>query len=264
MHGYKVATTLGGTLACAAGLPALGAVAPAGDEKRRSANAPVASQYLSRGLHQQTWGKPTLRAGLGDTAPGGFYAGVWGSRVRDRVIAGGHAEIDTYLGHAASVANDIKLTTGLYCYWYPSACYDQAIGSGPAIGYDYKEWMVGTSCRGVSVKLWTKLSNDFGFDGSSLADGIGRRSCGSNYAEANWSMPLTNHFTLGLQSATSTCATTAGAFSVIDCRFALSQPINQILTLSAALTGADAPAYANQASARNAIDRMTLGSVYIC
>lgn len=257
MRWRKVATMLGGAAACAVALPVLADEAPAGDEKRWSANAAVVSQYVSRGL-RQTWGKPALQAGFDYIAPSGFYAGVWGSQVSDHVIAGAHAEIDTYVGYATTVAHDIELTTGLYRYWYPGARYDKAFGGGPATGYDYTEWMVGAGWRGVSVKLWTTLSNYFGFDGNSLADGIDKGSRGSTYAEANWDVPLPNDFTLGLHVGHEHVRNHS-AFSFTDYRIELSRPINKFLTVSAAFTGADAPAYAHQVSARNGIDRMTLG-----
>ncbi|MCT7296091.1 TorF family putative porin [Ralstonia sp. CHL-2022] len=257
MRWCKVATMLGGAAACAAALPALADDVPAGEDKRWSANASVVSQYVSRGL-RQTWGKPALQAGVDYTAPSGFYAGVWSSQVSDHVIAGAHAEVDTYLGYAATIAHGVELTTGLYRYWYPGARYDKAIGGGPATGYDYTEWMVGAGWRGVSVKLWTTLSNYFGFDGNSLADGIDRGSRGSTYAEANWAVPLPNDFTLGLHIGHEHVRNHS-AFSFTDYRIELSRPINKFLTLSAALTGADASAYAHQLSARNGTDRMTLG-----
>ncbi|MFT0733093.1 TorF family putative porin [Ralstonia wenshanensis] len=257
MRWRKVVTMLGGAAACAAPLPALADDVPAGEDKRWSANASVVSQYVSRGL-RQTWGKPALQAGIDYTAPSGFYAGVWGSQVSDHVIAGAHAEIDTYLGYATTVAHGVELTTGLYRYWYPGARYDKAAGGGPATGYDYTEWMVGAGWRGASVKLWTTLSNYFGFDGNSLADGIDRGSRGSTYAEANWAVPLPNNFTLGLHVGHEHVRNHS-AFNFTDYRIELSRPINKFLTLSAALTGADAPAYAHQFSARNGTDRMTLG-----
>lgn len=257
MRWRKVATMLGGAAACAAALPVHADEAAAGDEKRWSANASVVSQYVSRGL-RQTWGKPALQAGADYTAPGGFYAGVWGSQVSDHVIAGGHAEIDAYLGYATTVAHDIELTTGLYRYWYPGARYDKAVGGGPATGYDYTEWMVGAGWRGVSVRLWTTLSNYFGFDGNALADGIDKGSRGSTYAEANWAVPLPNDFTLGLHVGHEHVRNHS-AFGFTDYRIEVSRPINKFLTLSAAFTGADAPAYAHQLSARNGTDRMTLG-----
>lgn len=257
MRWRKVATMVGGAAACAAVLPALADDVPASEDKRWSANASVVSQYVSRGL-RQTWGKPALQAGVDYTAPSGFYAGVWGSQVSDHVIAGAHAEIDTYLGYAATVAHGVELTTGLYRYWYPGTRYDKAVGGGPATGYDYTEWMVGAGWRGVSVKLWTTLSNYFGFDGNSLADGIDRGSRGSTYAEANRAVPLPNDFTLGLHVGHEHVRNHS-AFSFTDYRIELSRPINKFLTLSAALTGADASAYAHQLSARNGADRMTLG-----
>lgn len=257
MRWRKVVTMLGGAAACAAPLPALADDVPAGEDKRWSANASVVSQYVSRGL-RQTWGKPALQAGIDYTAPSGFYAGVLGSQVSDHVIAGAHAEIDTHLGYATTVAHGVELTTGLYRYWYPGARYDKAAGGGPATGYDYTEWMVGAGWRGVSVKLWTTLSNYFGFDGNSLADGIDRGSRGSTYAEANWAVPLPNNFTLGLHVGHEHVRNHS-AFSFTDYRIELSRPINKFLTLSAALTGADASAYARQFSVRNGTDRMTLG-----
>ncbi|CAJ0690157.1 MULTISPECIES: TorF family putative porin [Ralstonia] len=257
MRWRKVATMLGGAAACAAALPALADDVPAGEDKRWSANASVVSQYVSRGL-RQTWGKPALQAGVDYTAPSGFYAGAWGSQVSDHVIAGAHAEIDTYLGYATTVAHGVELTTGLYRYWYPGARYDKAVGGGPGTGYDYTEWMVGAGWRGVSVKVWTSLSNYFGFDGNSLADGIDRGSRGSTYAEANWAVPLPNDFTLGLHIGHEHVRNHS-AFSFTDYRIELSRPINKFLTLSAALTGADASAYARQFSVRNGTDRMTLG-----
>lgn len=257
MRWRKVTAMLGGAAACAAALPAVADEVPAGDDRRWSANASVVSQYVSRGL-RQTWGKPALQAGIDYTTPGGFYAGVWGSQVSDHVIAGAHAEIDTYLGYATTVGPGVELTTGFYRYWYPGARYDKAAGGGPATGYDYTEWMVGAGWRGVSVKLWTTLSNYFGFDGNSLADGIDRGSRGSTYAEANWAVPLPNNFTLGLHIGHEHVRNHS-AFSFTDYRVELSRPINKFVTLSAALTGADASAYAHQLSARNGTDHMTLG-----
>ena len=191
---------LGGAAACAAALPVFADEAPASDDKRWTANASVVSQYVSRGL-RQTWGKPALQAGIDYAMPNGLYIGAWGSQISDHVIAGGHTEIDTYVGYATTVAHDIELTTGLYRYWYPGARYDKAFAGGPATGYGYTEWMVGTGWRGVSVKLWTSLSNYFGFDGNSLADGIDKGSRGSTYAEATSMCATTAHSALPITAS---------------------------------------------------------------
>ena len=77
-------------------------------------------------------------------------------------------------------------------------------------------------------------------------------------AQVRWAVPLPNNFTLGLHVGHEHVRNHS-AFSFTDYRIELSRPINKFLTLSAALTGADAPAYAHQFSARNGTDRMTLG-----
>lgn len=257
MRRCRTASVLGGAVACLAAPPAWADGVTVSESKRWSANASVVSQYVSRGL-RQTWGRPALQAGVDYTAPNGFYAGAWGAQVSSHVIAGGHAEIDTYVGYAATTAHDIALTTGLYRYWYPGARYDRAFAGGPATGYGYTEWMVGAGWRGVSVKLWTSLSNYFGLDGNTLADGIDKGSRGSTYAEINWAVPIGSDVTLGLHVGHEHVRHHS-AFSFTDYRIELSRPLNKSLTVSAAFTGADAPAYASHASARNGIDRMTLG-----
>ncbi|MGT2434359.1 TorF family putative porin [Cupriavidus basilensis] len=194
-------------------LPALADDVPAGEDKRWSANASVVSQYVSRGL-RQTWGKPALQAGIDYTAPSGFYAGVLGSQVSDHVIAGAHAEIDTYLGYA----DDRCAWRGIDHRALPllvSRCpLRQGRWRRPATGYDYTEWMVGAGWRGVSVKLWTTLSNYFGFDGNSLADGIDRGSRRFHLRRSQLGRaPVAEQLhARTARPATNTCVTTA-AFS---------------------------------------------------
>jgi uncharacterized protein (TIGR02001 family) len=109
-----------------------------GDAATVSANATLASQYISRGF-RQTWGKPALQAGLDYAHPGGWSLGTWASTVSDRYIQDATVEWDIYGGYSGTVG-ELGYSVLAYYYKYPGAVY-RATG----VKYDYGELSLGLS-----------------------------------------------------------------------------------------------------------------------
>lgn len=161
-------------LGCAAlAAPAAHAqTAPAGDAAATvSANATLASQYISRGF-RQTWGKPALQAGLDYAHPGGWSLGTWASTVSDRYIQDATVEWDIYGGYSGTVG-ELGYSVLAYYYKYPGAVY-RATG----VRYDYGELSLGLSYKMLYAKYNRTVTPDF--FGIVNARGTGYLDVGAN------------------------------------------------------------------------------------
>ncbi|WP_341206184.1 TorF family putative porin [uncultured Psychrosphaera sp.] len=138
-----------------------------------SANASVVSNYLWRGLEQADGG-PAVQGGLDYSNESGFYAGTWASNVD----FGGDAkiELDLYGGYTGSLNDKIEFDVGYVLFAYPGG------EDGLNFGELYGNFSMDALTVGIAV-----LANATGADfGDSL------------YLSADYAIPLSNDFELGL------------------------------------------------------------------
>ena len=136
-----------------------------------SANATVASQYVSRGF-RQSWGRPAAQAGIDIVDPSGWSGGTWFSTVSDRVVAGGSLEWDLYGGYSAALG-PFGYSLMAHYYKYPGAAL-----SGSGTRYDYGEISAGISYKALYAKYnYTVTRNFFGI---AHARGTGYLDGGAN------------------------------------------------------------------------------------
>ena len=187
-----------------------------------SANATVATQYVSRGF-RQTWGKPALQAGLDLVYPGGWSAGTWVSNVSDRYVENGSIEWDLYGGYGAT-AGPVGYSLVYLFYRYPGA----RIGA-TGTRYDYAELSAGLSYRWAYVKLNRTMTRDFfGIAGAR----------GTTYLDAGANIPV-GKATLNLHAGEGRVAGAGNAaWDWHDFKLGLSYPVAEGWSLAAAWTRA--------------------------
>ncbi len=229
------------TCACAllAALPVRAQTAPSGDAPAAasiSANATLASQYISRGF-RQTWGQPALQAGADYSHPGGWSLGTWLSTVSDRYIQDATLEWDLYGGYAGT-AGEVGYSVLAYYYKYPGAVY-RATG----VKYDYGELALGLSYKMLYAKYNHTVTRDF--FGISNARGTGYLDVGAN-------IDLGSGFTLNLHAGNGRVAGTGNdIWNWRDAKVGLSKAFDSGWSVSGAWTRAW--------GASNAYDHYTLG-----
>jgi uncharacterized protein (TIGR02001 family) len=136
-----------------------------------SANAGLASQYVSRGF-RQTWGNPAVQGGVDLVHRSGWSLGSWASNVSGRYIENGKLEWDLYGGYSGSLAGLGFSLTALY-YKYPGA----VIGA-TGTRFDYGELSAGLSYKSVYAKYNYTFTRDF--FGIANARGTGYFDSGAN------------------------------------------------------------------------------------
>lgn len=147
-----------------------------------SANATIASQYVSRGF-RQSWGKPALQAGIDYSHPDGWSVGSWASTVSDRYLQDASVEWDLYGGYSSAVG-ELGYSLLAYYYQYPGAIY-RASG----VKYDYGEVLLGLSYKMLYAKYYRTVTRDF--FGITGARGTGYLDLGANIAlDQAWSLNL--------------------------------------------------------------------------
>lgn len=157
-----------------------------------SGSLTLATQYVARGI-RQTWGQPAVQGGIHYAHPDGFFGGLWASNVSGKFIEGGNIETDVYAGYSKKIG-DITYTGGLFAYLYPGAKM-----SAFNVRYDYIEAMLGFSYEWLSVKYYTTVSKDyFGFNGTTLGVGDGKRTRGSGYLDITGDFDLGDGYALQL------------------------------------------------------------------
>jgi uncharacterized protein (TIGR02001 family) len=133
-----------------------------------SANATLASQYVSRGF-RQTWGKPALQAGVDLVHPSGWSAGSWVSNVSDRYIENASVEWDLYGGYSGT-AGPVGYSLIALVYRYPGA-----VIAATGTRFDYAELSAGFTWQSLYVKYNRTLTRDFfgitGARGTGYLDG---------------------------------------------------------------------------------------------
>ena len=87
-----------------------------------SANVSLVSDYLFRGV-SQTGTKPAIQGGFDYAHDSGLYAGAWASNISwlsdFGVASNASFELDTYIGFAGSITEDVSYDVGALRYNYP-------------------------------------------------------------------------------------------------------------------------------------------------
>lgn len=85
-----------------------------------SANAALATQYRFRGANL-SGDRIAVQGGLDLDHASGFYVGVWGSTLNDRLTGYGGAELDIYGGYAWQLIEGVTADVGVIAYTFPDA-----------------------------------------------------------------------------------------------------------------------------------------------
>ena len=152
------------------------------------------SDYLARDI-SQTYLAPTPQASIDLTHESGFYAGVRASEVTNNSNAGGHEEIDVYVGYNGEIKSveGLGYTAGLYGYLYPGANYSKfqflsdVDGTKRYQSYDTYEAVGGFTYKWFTAKAWVTLNDYFG---QNKKTGWSRSTRGSTYYEISAIVPL--------------------------------------------------------------------------
>lgn len=234
-----------------------------------SANVSIASQYVSRGL-RQTWGQPAIQGGIDYANPNGWSAGTWLSNVSADEFAGASTEHDLYGGYTKKFNDDLSAGAIFYHYRYANANYDkQCIAGGPCpFGpdkkYDYNEIVPQITYKWFTLKDWITVFGDyFGFNGTTLGDGINKGTNGSQYIDANINYDLSkfNNFkdvTLLLHVGHEFVRNHSDV-SWTDYKVGLSKTFGKNWNAGIAWTKANAPFFDNLPSVAGNNDHQSLG-----
>ena len=155
-----------------------------GSGLRWSANAGLASQYVSRGF-RQTWGKPAVQSGLDVVHPSGWSLGSWVSNVSGRYIENGKLEWDLYGGYSGA-AGPVGYSLSAIAYRYPGAVI-RATGTR----FDYAELSAGLTYGAFYAKYNSTLTRDF----FGIVD-----ARGTGYADIGATLPVGEGSTLNLHA----------------------------------------------------------------
>jgi uncharacterized protein (TIGR02001 family) len=155
---------------------------PATDSIPVSYNVGVATDYVFRGITQNTHA-PVVQGGLDYSHPTGLYVGTWASNVkwikdRDAIATGdANVELDTYFGFKSAIANDYGYDVGYVRYNYLGT-YTPQVGFNNA---DTSEIYGAASYKFVSLKYSYSL-----LDGFMTIPG----TRGTNYIDLSANYPL--------------------------------------------------------------------------
>ncbi len=152
------------------------------------------SDYRARGI-SQTYLEPTVQGSIDLSHESGFYAGVWASEVTNNSNAGGHEEIDVYVGYNGEIkaVEGLGYTAGLYGYFYPGANYSKFTflndvdGTRRFESYDTYEAVAGVTYKWLTAKAWVTLNDYYGQNKKTGWTGDTR---GSTYFELAANVPL--------------------------------------------------------------------------
>ena len=138
-----------------------------------SANVGLVSDYRFRGLSLSDR-DPAVQGGLTVETSSGFYAGTWGSTIKESA-GGAEAEVDLILGYAGDVGGGVSTDVHLAYYLYPGdgdidylegyASLSYAIGPAtPTIGVAYAPKQ-----DNLRDEFGIKVDNFYVFGGADLA-----------------------------------------------------------------------------------------------
>lgn len=85
-----------------------------------SANAALATQYRFRGTNL-SGDNIAVQGGVDVDHASGFYAGVWGSTINDRLTGYGGVELDIYGGYNWKLIEGVTADVGVVAYTFPDA-----------------------------------------------------------------------------------------------------------------------------------------------
>ncbi|WP_432470158.1 TorF family putative porin [Amphritea sp. HPY] len=94
------------------------------------------SDYRFRGI-SQTGGDPALQGSLDVAFDNGVYAGLWGSNIDYGDDA--HLELDYYIGHSASISDELEYDASIVYYQYPGDDADSNYAE-VFLGLNYKSF----------------------------------------------------------------------------------------------------------------------------
>ncbi len=187
-----------------------------------SGNAALASQYRFRGTNL-SGDRVALQGGLDLDHASGFYIGVWGSQLNNRVTGYGDIEIDIYGGYSFAVMEGVTADVGVIGYIFPDA---QAGG-----GQDFVEVTssVTATLGPVQTKLgvaWDPGARGFAFGGF-VRDNL---YVYSDVSAGIPSTPLTLKAHLGYTDGSRRLATNSGTFDwSVGASYALFGPVTASL-----------------------------------
>lgn len=131
------------------------------DEGGFSANIGFVSDYTFRGI-SQTNEDPALQGGVDYGWANGLYVGAWGSNVDFEPGDGTNLEVDTYIGWAADLNDQVALDLQFVRYWYPGGESD----------YEYNEFIANLTLA-EAITFTLGYSNDaFGSDETGIYYGV--------------------------------------------------------------------------------------------
>lgn len=125
-----------------------------------TANVALTTDYVWRGVSQNTDESPAIQGGFDYAAESGFYAGVWGSNVN---FGGNESlELDIYGGWGTELSSGIGLDFGIIRYSYH--------GASDSNDLDFTEFYAGASYAGfgfnysVGDELGDQFEISYGYD----------------------------------------------------------------------------------------------------
>ncbi|MCH2190348.1 MAG: TorF family putative porin [Gammaproteobacteria bacterium] len=135
--------------ALSASLLAAAVIAPSA-QAEITANVALTTDYVWRGISQNTDESPALQGGFDYASESGFYAGVWGSNVN---FGGNESiELDVYGGWGTELENGLGLDFGVIRYSYH--------GGADSSDLDFTEFYAGLSYAGFGFIY--SLGDEFG------------------------------------------------------------------------------------------------------
>lgn len=135
--------------ALSASLLAAAIIAPTA-QAEITANVALTTDYVWRGISQNTDESPAIQGGFDYAHESGFYAGVWGSNIN---FGGNESlELDVYGGWGTELENGLGLDFGVIRYSYH--------GGADSSELDFTEFYAGLSYAGFGFNY--SLGDEFG------------------------------------------------------------------------------------------------------
>ena len=199
-----------------------------------SASMTATSEYIWRGL-KQSQGDPAVQVGIDYNFDNGFYVGTWASTIKwtedGNYMKDSDFETNFFGGYASEFGDTgIGYDVGLLQYYFPGNKK-----SGVA-DVDATEAYIGLNTDLVGTNLAVKYSHVLSDDAWGIAD-----AKGSQYYEANWTIPVTDTVSvLSHVGRSEFDGTGNGNLDYTDWSIGAEYAWNENLTLGAAWTDTNA------------------------
>ena len=199
-----------------------------------SASMTATSEYIWRGL-KQSQGDPAVQVGIDYNFDNGFYVGTWASTIKwtedGNYMKDSDFETNFFGGHANELGDTgIGYDVGLLQYYFPGNKK-----SGVA-DVDATEAYIGLNTDIAHTNLAVKYSHVLSDDAWGIAD-----AKGSQYYEANWTIPVTDTVSvLSHVGRSEFDGTGNGNLDYTDWSIGAEYAWNENLTLGAAWTDTNA------------------------